>query len=209
MLDSNRLIRQKRKRLEKLEAQKAKAKKIGRLKGEINSLEQEPVPGASLSGSLAKYIRNILGNIPQAKLDFFALQMPTGPWKELCDMLHLNPEKSMATPWFLKYVWGVEPPEGTVLQARDALLNSDGDPASVLAAVPLPYSVVRTALPWLSQSCKTVLCKQMPLDQLIWWYEELKVGSQLFGCVWNGFNIVEHSVGGLDVRTRRGDRWST
>lgn len=104
-------------------------------------------------------------------------QMPTGPWKELCDMLHLNPEKGTATPWFLKHVYGEEPPAGTVLQARDSLLNADGDPASVLSAVPLPYSVVRTSLPWLSQSCKGVLCKQMPLDQLIWWYEELKVSG--------------------------------
>lgn len=82
MLDSNRQIRQKKKRLVKLEAQKAKAKKIGRLKGEINSLEHEVMPDASLSGSLAKFIRTALSQIPAAKLDFFALQVG---W----DVLHL------------------------------------------------------------------------------------------------------------------------
>jgi len=177
MLDSNRQIRQKKKQLAKLEAQNARAAKLRRLKNDIKSLEAEATPDASLSGSLIKQIKGNIRKIPAAKLDFFALQMPTGPWKELCDLLHLNPAEGTAVPWFLKHVYGEEPPEGTVLQARDALLRAEGEPAAVLSRVSLPYSVVRTSLPWLSQSCKTVLCKQMPLDQLIWWYEELKGDS--------------------------------
>ena len=99
----------------------------------------------------------------------------------------MNPSRGVVVPWFLPHVYGEEAPADSVLTARDDLTREGVDPAHVLATVPLPYSVVRTALPWLSQSCKTVLCRQMPLDQLIWWYADpalLLLLIMCTTCVW-------------------------
>eukprot|EP00040_Diaphanoeca_grandis_P022271 m.119345 g.119345 ORF g.119345 m.119345 type:complete len:732 (+) comp28729_c0_seq1:180-2375(+) len=176
LLDSGRLLRQKTKQLARLEQQGNCTKsKIGKLKCEIESLGKEDVTPGSLSGSLTKFVGAAIAIIPKAKLEYYALIMPTAPWKELCDLLHINPTKGTTCDWFLQFVHGVEAPPTSMVQVANRL--TDRNSADLLQQTPLPYSVVRTKLPHLPVSGKVVVASYMPLDQLLWWYEDLTIGG--------------------------------
>ena len=71
-----------------------KAKAVSRLRKEVADLRREAVPRGSLSGALCKHIRrSVVAHIPPAKLEFFALQMPSQPWRVLADLLHYPAER--------------------------------------------------------------------------------------------------------------------
>jgi hypothetical protein len=90
-VDSGRRLRAIDKKITRLEKQgTAKAKRIGQLKSTINDLKRESQIG-SVSGALAKHIRKWVGTVAADKLEFYALNMPKGPWTELADIIHFNP----------------------------------------------------------------------------------------------------------------------
>jgi hypothetical protein len=82
LLDSRRKIRALEKKLQRMEREKtAKGPTIGKVKGTINDLKQDPVHVGSVSGSLAKFIKRWVSTIPKEALEFFSLTYPKEPWR--------------------------------------------------------------------------------------------------------------------------------
>lgn len=168
ILDAPRAIRQKQKRMAKV----VNRRKLGKLRSEITDLQQEQVPSGSLSGSMIKYIKTlIVVRIPAEKLQFFALQLPTEPWRELADLLHLHPTNDLPLPWFLPHAFGTAVPADSVLAECGELTAANA--AEKIAKFRLPYSYVRGQLRPLPDDAKLAVARQSPLDQILWWMEEL------------------------------------
>ena len=195
LLDSGRLARQTRRRLARLEAQgTCKKAKLGKLRSDVDNLEREQVSLGSLSGSLVKSIRKVIAQIPRGKLEYYALQMPSGPWREMCDLLHVNPGTGTQCEWFLQFAHSGDAPADSVVVAAAKLsaaaaaaavgMSGGGGTsvATLLGTSQLPYSVVRQKLPSLSAGAKKVVAGYMPLGQLLWWYEDLRT-DELDGIV--------------------------
>lgn len=104
LLDSSRQLRALRGRQERIEAQGAKKKKIGMLRGLANDLEIEGFVAGSVSGSLCRFLRKWTKSLSAKYLEFSALSMPTAPWKEFADIAHLR-KADFCVPWFLDFVW--------------------------------------------------------------------------------------------------------
>jgi hypothetical protein len=114
LLDSGRRIRAIEKKIARLETQNTvKGHKINILKGQINDLKKEASIG-SVSGALSKKIRRWIRNISREDLEYFALNMPKEPWRELADIVHLSPT-DFQCPWFLSVMFGGEPPRDSLL----------------------------------------------------------------------------------------------
>jgi hypothetical protein len=80
------------KRISRLEKQGTiKPKKLSNIKSTINDLKREAHLG-SVSGALSKQLKKWVQSIPREQLEFFALNMPKGPWTELSDVAHFNPK---------------------------------------------------------------------------------------------------------------------
>jgi hypothetical protein len=73
-------------------------------------------------------------------LKFFALSLPKDPWKELADIVHLNPS-DFQVKWFLEYTFGKEAPNDSLI-ATAANLTSDNI-VEVLSKYKIPYSYLR------------------------------------------------------------------
>lgn len=172
LLDTKRQIAAKEKRLETLRKLKRVRKiKIGTLVSEINDLKREDIPLGTLSGALARHVKKLIARIPQQKLEFFALQLPTEPWKELADLLHIRPTDGVCLPWFMGRAFGVTPPEESIVAACKDLNHSNS--LELLRKYRPPYSFVRLKIPDLSEEEKTAVSEYISLDQLIWWHEDL------------------------------------
>jgi len=171
LVDANRKIRSVEKKITRLEKQgTAKSKTIGQLKSSINDLKREAAIG-SLSGSLAKQIKQWVSTISGENLEFFALNMPKGPWLELADLVHFNP-KDFKCNWFLEYIFGKEPPTDSLI-AQTANLTSQNAVEELKKGVRIPYSFLRSQIKPLPAEAKEYIIQYTPLDTLIWWYEEL------------------------------------
>jgi hypothetical protein len=82
LLDSRRKIRALEKKLQRMEREKtAKPLTIGKVKGAIHDLKQDPVDVGSVSGSLARYIKTWVSTISKDALEFFSLTYPKDPWR--------------------------------------------------------------------------------------------------------------------------------
>jgi hypothetical protein len=173
ILDTNRQIRVKERKIAKLEALGAgRGRAIGQLRSDIADLQRELVPRGSLSGSLAKFIKKtILSQIPPAKLEYFALQLPAEPWKELADLLHMNPARDLTVPWFLPRAFGTAPPADCIV-SRVAGMNT-ANLVDILSKEQPPLSFVRTKVPHLTGAAKKLLAGYVPVNQLLWWHHEL------------------------------------
>eukprot|EP00727_Mastigamoeba_balamuthi_P008883 m51a1_g4617 hypothetical protein (649) ;mRNA; r:283218-285345 len=195
MLDAPRRARQLRAKLAT-----ARASRASKLREQINELEREDDVG-SLSGALAKRVRAWVRTIPAATLSAWALSMPREPWVQLADMVHLNPNTDFAAAesdaadagggraagrgggrgrvrarpepagTFLDVMFGKPPREGTAMHACQSI--SAENVAEVCARYDLPYSFVRTKVPSLPPDVRCRIASYMPVDQLIWYHEEL------------------------------------
>ena len=61
--------------------------------------------------------------IPAEKLTFFALNLPKAPWRDLADLIHLNPKTDFQCP-FLEIAFDSEPAPGSML-AECAKIDAD------------------------------------------------------------------------------------
>jgi hypothetical protein len=89
LLDAPRRCRALEARLARLQTQGAKPKTLGLLRSKLADLRRD-VPAeqsTSVTGHLAKKVREWARTIPEEKLSFFALQMPREPWQELADLV--------------------------------------------------------------------------------------------------------------------------
>jgi len=176
LLDSARKIRVLEKRMNLLHRQaKVRQRTLGKVNSTMNDLRREPVQG-SLSGSLIKRIRGWAKTLPAKDLEFYALHLPKEPWKELADLLHLNPKKDMQEPWFLPVAFGEKPPEGSILEKAEHL-SADNALPFVLQFSP-PYNFMRKKKELLSAEVLSAMATYTPLETLIWFYEEFQPAAE-------------------------------
>eukprot|EP01118_Nematostelium_gracile_P006503 TRINITY_DN2090_c0_g1_i1.p1 TRINITY_DN2090_c0_g1~~TRINITY_DN2090_c0_g1_i1.p1 ORF type:complete len:714 (+),score=227.13 TRINITY_DN2090_c0_g1_i1:88-2142(+) len=170
LLDASRKVRCIEKKIARIEKQGTiKAKKLGQMKSSINDLKREAHIG-SVSGSLAKHIRRWVKQIPAEKLEYYALNMPKGPWIELADVVHFNPN-DFQCKWFLSYVFGAPAPEDSLINLTKTV-NAD-NLVSVLGKCKIPYSWLRLNVKPLPEASKAIIAGYSPLDTIIWYHEEL------------------------------------
>jgi hypothetical protein len=152
-------------------------KKLGKWKNDVNSLRRlQPKAETSkgrCSGALARHIKRWVRTFDESQLEFFALCLPTDPWKRLANVVHLNPEKDFPkAPWFLPFCFGAEPAAGTKL-AECRSMNKD-NVNELIAKFDLPYSLIKNHKAHLNDASKEKLAeKQEKLDTIIWYYEDL------------------------------------
>jgi len=170
LLDAGRKVRAIEKKLARLEKQgSVKPKKVGQLKSTINDLKREVHLG-SVSGALSKLIRQWATEISSEKLEYYALNMPKGPWSELADMVHFNP-KDFQCKWFLEYVFGKDAPQDSIINISKTLTSETL--IDIISKHPIPYSYLRLNVKPLPEGAKPIIAKYATLDTVIWYYEEL------------------------------------
>jgi len=168
-LDANRKIRMLQKKLERLEKQGCKkAYKMGQLKSTINDLSQEAI--GSLSGALARRIRRWIRQIPEERLEHYTLSFPAEPWKELADMLHLNP-KDFQSDWFLGVAFGEAPPKDN--KVSKAFQCDEWGLLDLVRNNAVPYTYIRRHFKNLSDEVKAAISSYEAFDIILWYYEEL------------------------------------
>ncbi|XP_064628385.1 uncharacterized protein LOC135487986 [Lineus longissimus] len=175
LLDSARQIRFYEKKMKRLQMQsgKVKAKTLGTLKSNIDNLNANKPKNGSASGASCKYIREWARRLSKENLEFFALHMPTEPWKKLADIVHFNSKEDFPNlPWFLPYCFGVPAPEDSVVH-KCKVLNQENVSELVLN-VDIPFSHIKQYKDKLTPEAKVAIVKSTKkLDTIIWNYEDL------------------------------------
>jgi hypothetical protein len=176
MLDAARQIRVYEKKLKRLELSKTKPKatKLGKIKNNIDNLNKLKPSNGSASGAVARHIQRWTRTLTQQELEYFALHMPTEPWKKLADIVHFNPTKDFpALPWFLPFCFGTPAPAETmVARCRDLTNENVND---LLKEFSIPYSHLKQFKDQLNESSKAkIAAKEDKLDTILWYYEDLQ-----------------------------------
>lgn len=173
LLDLPRRIRQfetKLHRLEHEEGAKARTVRTIRLKMADVAREYAKEQVTSFNGSMAKRVKQWVRSIPAEHLQFFALQMPKEPWKELSDLCHFSP-KDFQVPWFLSVMFGQEPPADSLLRVGNI---TPANVRELVAKFKIPYSFLRKQVENLSSDVKGMVASYEKLSMVIWYYEELE-----------------------------------
>jgi hypothetical protein len=171
LLDAGRKVREVEKRIHRLQAQgTVKGRRLGQLKASINDLTREAHIG-SVSGALIKRVKRWVQSIDEEKLSFYALTLPKEPWRELADILHLNPSKDFKCDWFLKVVFEEEPSEDSIV-ARCRSLNVN-NVVELATKFSIPYSYLRLHVKPLPDDAKEAVARYEKIETLIWWHHEL------------------------------------
>jgi hypothetical protein len=154
----------------KLSALKTRRDAIATLEQEVLAVAEPGVSG--VSGALQRHVARWVRSIPKDKLEFWLLALPKEPWIEIAQLCHLNPAKDFkAVPWFLNHAFGEAPPAGTL--AAEAAGFTTANLAAKATEFALPYSYVRRRFAGqIPDTAKVAMAKYMPLDQLIWYYED-------------------------------------
>lgn len=172
-LDMPRKIRQFNTKIRRLEESgHASAKTLRSMRVRLTDLARDYAEAqvTAVNGALVKRLRRWVSTIPREHLQFFALQMPKEPWRELADVCHFAP-KDFALDWFLSFVFGQEPPADSLLKAGPMTA------ANVLELVrrfQVPYSYLRKQLQNLSPEVRALVAGYEKLSMVIWYYEELE-----------------------------------
>lgn len=175
MLDSRRQLRQLRRRLDRMTQRN---RRTVDLKTKIDALVPVELEVAAVqpeltgfSGALQRHVARWVRQIPKDKLEFWLLALPQAPWVDLAQVCHLNPRRDFAVPWFLSQAFGERPPAGSLAaEANDITTSSLADK---VAEWKIPYSYVRRRFAGrIPDSAKVAMARYMPLDQLIWFYDD-------------------------------------
>ena len=175
ILDAARQIRVHEKRLKRLELSKTKPKatKLGKIKNNIDNLSKLKPTSASDSGAVARHIQRWTRTLTRSELEYFALHMPTEPWKKLADIVHFNPTKDFpALPWFLPFCFGTAAPSETmVARCRDLTAENVN---ALIKEFQIPYSHLKQFKEHLNNDSKArVASYEEKLDTILWYYEDL------------------------------------
>ena len=175
ILDSQRQKKAIEKKMERIAKSGAiiKKKKMTEFKKNIQNLEILKPKVGSFSGASAKKVRKWVRKFDVKDLEFFAICLPTEPWKKLADLCHFNPEKDFTSaPWFLPYCFGKNPPVGSKV---DKCRHMNGENVNqLIAEFDLPYRIVKNYKDFLNNDSKKILAeKQEKLDSILWNYEDL------------------------------------
>ncbi|CAG8457143.1 5852_t:CDS:2 [Paraglomus occultum] len=178
LLDAPRKARQWQKKLDYYTAKgfNVRATTKARIQQEINNSSQES-HSSNLTSSFARRIRKWCKSFPQHRLDFFLLNFTKEPWKELADLVHLRASDFQA-PYFLPMIYGAEAPPDSSIAAYTNITTENLE--NVLVAHPYLtecYSYIRQKVKnndiVLNDTHKTILVQRAPLEDVLWFYEEL------------------------------------
>lgn len=176
MLDAARQVRVYEKQLKRLElsATKPNPRKVGKLKNNIDNLNKLKASTGSASGAIARHIQRWTRTLTQQELEYFALHMPTEPWKKLADIVHFHPGDDFpALPWFLPFCFGTAAPaDSMVARCRD-LTNENVN--ELIKEFPIPYSHLKQFKDQLTEKSKAKIAEyEEKLDTVLWYYEDLQ-----------------------------------
>ena len=176
MLDAARQIRVYEKQLKRLELSKTKPKatKLGQIKNNIDNLNKLKVSDGSASGAVARHVQRWARTLTQRELEYFALHMPTEPWRKLADIVHFNPNKDFpALPWFLPFCFGAPAPEGTMISRCQNLTAANIN--NLIKEFQIPYSHLKQFKQHLNSESKArIASHEEKLDTILWYYEDLE-----------------------------------
>ncbi|CAF1143594.1 unnamed protein product [Rotaria sordida] len=176
MLDAGRQIRVYEKQLKRLELcqTKPKATKLGKIKNNIDNLKKLTTSTGSASGAVARHIQRWTRTLTQQELEYFALHMPTEPWKKLADIVHFNPNKDFpALPWFLPFCFGTPAPTETMVSRCRELTNENIN--TLIKEFKIPYSHLKQYKDHLNDESKARIASyEAKLDTILWYYEDLQ-----------------------------------
>lgn len=178
ILDASREAKAVEKKIERIQTRTGsviKPKKLGKWKNDVDNLKkmQPKQAKGTFSGALARHIKRWVHTFTESQFEYFALCLPTEPWKKLANVVHLNPTKDFpAAPWFLPFCFGTEPPADSKLAACREIDSTNVN--ELVAKYDLPYSLIKPHQASLSDASKERLAeKQEKLDTIIWYYEDL------------------------------------
>jgi hypothetical protein len=175
MLDAARQIRVQEKKLKRLESAKTKTKvgKLGKIKNNIDNLNKLKPSSGSVTSTVARQIQRWTRTLSTQELEYFALHMPTEPWKKLADIVHFNPTNDFpALPWFLPFCFGEPaPPESMVARCRTLTHRNVN---TLLKEFKIPYSHLKQFKDCLDNESKArIAASEEKLDTILWYYEDL------------------------------------
>eukprot|EP00539_Tryblionella_compressa_P000171 CAMPEP_0178746344 /NCGR_PEP_ID=MMETSP0744-20121128/7760_1 /TAXON_ID=913974 /ORGANISM="Nitzschia punctata, Strain CCMP561" /LENGTH=575 /DNA_ID=CAMNT_0020399551 /DNA_START=11 /DNA_END=1738 /DNA_ORIENTATION=+ len=144
---------------------------------------RESIESVSLSGSVARAICKWAKTLKPGLLEFAMIQNLQDPWRELADKVHFKPS-DFSVPYFLTDVYNSEkiPDDCFVAVMRKLQQAPPSEIAQTFAEVAQRYPQIYEAYPSLRlnvnifRSSETVstMAKNMPLDTLVWYFEELQ-----------------------------------
>jgi hypothetical protein len=176
MLDAARQIRVYEKRLKRLELSKTKPKatKLGKIKNNIDNLNKLKPSTGSASGAIARHVQRWTRTLTQKELEYFALHMPTEPWKKLADIVHFNPTKDFPSlPWFLPFCFGTPAPTETMVSRCRDLTSENIN--NLIKEFKIPYSHLKQFKDDLNNESKARIASyEEKLDTILWYYEDLQ-----------------------------------
>ncbi|CAF0981750.1 unnamed protein product [Rotaria sp. Silwood1] len=176
MLDAARQIRVYEKQLKRLELSKTKPKatKLGKIKNNLDNLNKLKPSTGSASGAVARHIQRWTRTLTLQELEYFALHMPTEPWKKLADIVHFNPTKDFPSlPWFLPFCFGTPAPTDTMVsRCRDLTVDNINN---LIKEFKIPYSHLKQFKEHLNDQSKARIASyEEKLDTILWYYEDLQ-----------------------------------
>lgn len=194
ILDSGREIRAKEKKLKRheLSGSKLKSHKLGIIKNDINNLTLLKPKIGTVSGALAKHIRKWIKNFKAEDIEFYALHMPTEPWKKMANIIHLNPVKDLPqAPWFLPYCFGGPLPADSMVDKCKNMTESNVN--DLIKQFKIPYSALKKLCSSFTKESKVKIAEdQDTLDTILWNYEDIycnEVDDIIYRRLENGENI--------------------
>eukprot|EP00638_Chattonella_subsalsa_P016796 CAMPEP_0117852122 /NCGR_PEP_ID=MMETSP0949-20121206/22874_1 /TAXON_ID=44440 /ORGANISM="Chattonella subsalsa, Strain CCMP2191" /LENGTH=645 /DNA_ID=CAMNT_0005700205 /DNA_START=24 /DNA_END=1962 /DNA_ORIENTATION=- len=154
--------------------QRVKNKTKKKINFEIAMLERECLSTGGVTNSINKKIRRWIKTIPAHKLEFYLLNFPKEPWRQLSDICHSSPS-DFTLDYFQQFIHNGQLPEDCLvakLQEANAGMIS-----SLLEQYPnlfTCYSYLRKIFEGqLSDQTKKQLSEKAPLEDILWFYEEL------------------------------------
>lgn len=182
ILDTGRYIKLLKRKLELLEKQKSKQKKINYFQKEIKHNEKldqgmGQTKGFGLTGTKIKRIKKkYINNLTKEQLEESIANMPVRQWQRLANMLHLA-QNDFQLDWFLTYLFdNSKAPETSLIYKINNL--TEENMKDMLVANHIKYSILRQVVKEkkikISDECKKILCEYTCLEDLVWYWEELK-----------------------------------
>ncbi|CAF3735633.1 unnamed protein product, partial [Rotaria sordida] len=176
MLDAGRQLRVHEKQIKRLELNKSKPKAttLGKMKNHIDNLSRLKASTGSVSGAMVRHIQRWTRTLTRQELEYFALHMPTEPWRKLANIIHFNPSKDFpALPWFLPFCFGTPAPEETMVARCRTLTNENVN--DLIKEFKIPYSHLKQFKDHLNDRSKArIAAYEEKLDTILWYYEDLQ-----------------------------------
>jgi len=154
--------------------QRLKGKTKKKLEMAITTAEKESLTTGGLTNAINRKIRKWLQAIPPEKLEFYLVNFPKEPWKQISDLCHCGPT-DFTLEYFLAAVYGAElPADCLVSELEHSNLENISSLLDKYPNLYTFYSYLRKKFPTnLSPELRGKLARHAPLEDILWWYEDL------------------------------------